>query len=114
MGAAVGGALGSWGGSELGPVIGEQIGKWFATDKTALANGADPVKEVIKQETRKTDVSNKFDLRFDVRASGDPEQDNALVTKIQQAMTTLIPSLMATATPLDTRMDGSLMGLGRD
>lgn len=114
VGAAVGGALGAWGGGELGNVIGEQIGKWFATDKTALANGADPVKEVIKQETRKTEVSNKFDLRFDVRASGDPEQDNALVEKIKAQLSSFLPSLLTSSLSLDTRIDASLAGLGRD
>jgi len=114
VGAAVGGALGSWGGGELGNILGEQIGKWFATDKTALASGADPVKEVIKQETKKTEVSNKFDIKFDVKASGDPEQDNALVTKIQQAMSSLLPSLLTSSLSLDTRTDASLAGLGSD
>lgn len=114
VGAAVGGALGAWGGGELGNVIGEQIGKWFATDKTALASGADPVKEVIKQETHKTETSNKFDIKFDVKASGDPEQDNALVTKIQQAMSSLLPSLLTSSLSLDTRTDASLSGLGSD
>lgn len=114
VGAAVGGALGAWGGGELGNVIGEQIGKWFATDKTALANGADPVKEVIKQETKKTEVSNKFDLRFDVRASGDPEQDNALVEKIKAQLSSFLPSLLTSSLSLDTRIDASLAGLGRD
>ena len=114
VGAAVGGALGAWGGGELGNVIGEQIGKWFSTDKTALANGADPVKEVIKQETRKTEVSNKFDLRFDVRASGDPEQDNALVEKIKAQLSSFLPSLLTSSLSLDTRIDASLAGLGRD
>jgi len=114
VGAAVGGALGSWGGGELGNVIGEQIGKWFATDKTALASGADPVKEVIKQETKKTEVSNKFDIKFDVKASGDPEQDNALVTKIQQALSGFLPSLLTSSLSLDTRTDASLSGLGSD
>lgn len=116
VGAAVGGALGAWGGSELGSLLGETIGSkltaWFGEDKTALP-GKSPAEQIV-QQTNKTETSNKFDIKFDVRASGDPEQDNALVTKIQQAMTSLIPSLMATATPLDTRMDGSLMGLGRD
>lgn len=105
--------LGSWGG-DLGNIIGEQIGKWFATDKTALANGADPVKEVIKQETKKTEVSNKFDIKFDVKASGDPEQDNALVTKIQQALSSFLPSLLTSSLSLDTRTDASLSGLGSD
>lgn len=114
VGAAVGGALGAWGGGELGNVIGEQIGKWFATDKTALANGADPVKEVIKQETRKTEISNKFDLRFDVRASGDPEQDNALVEKIKSQLASFLPSLLTSSLSLDTRTDASLAGLGSD
>lgn len=114
VGAAVGGALGAWGGGELGNIIGEQIGKWFATDKTALANGADPVKEVIKQETRKTEISNKFDLRFDVRASGDPEQDNALVEKIKAQLSSFLPSLLTSSLSLDTRTDASLAGLGSD
>lgn len=114
VGAAVGGALGAWGGGELGNVIGEQIGKWFATDKTALANGADPVKEVIKQETKKTEISNKFDLRFDVRASGDPEQDNALVEKIKAQLSSFLPSLLTSSLSLDTRTDASLAGLGSD
>lgn len=114
VGAAVGGALGAWGGGELGNVIGEQIGKWFATDKTALASGADPVKEVIKQETKKTEISNKFDLRFDVRASGDPEQDNALVEKIKAQLSSFLPSLLTSSLSLDTRIDASLAGLGRD
>lgn len=116
VGAAVGGALGAWGGGELGSMLGETIGSkltaWFSDDKTAIP-GKSPAEQIV-QQTNKTETSNKFDIKFDVRASGDPEQDNALVTKIQQAMTTLIPSLLATATPLDTRMDGSLMGLGRD
>lgn len=114
VGAAVGGALGAWGGGELGNIIGEQIGKWFATDKTALANGADPVKEVIKQETKKTEISNKFDLRFDVRASGDPEQDNALVEKIKAQLSSFLPSLLTSSLSLDTRTDASLAGLGSD
>lgn len=114
VGAAVGGALGAWGGGELGNVIGEQIGKWFATDKTALANGADPVKEVIKQETKKTEISNKFDLRFDVRASGDPEQDNALVEKIKAQLSSFLPSLLTSSLSLDTRTDASLAGVGSD
>lgn len=114
VGAAVGGALGAWGGGELGNIIGEQIGKWLATDKTALANGADPVKEVIKQETRKTEISNKFDLRFDVRASGDPEQDNALVEKIKAQLSSFLPSLLTSSLSLDTRTDASLAGLGSD
>lgn len=114
VGAAVGGALGAWGGGELGNVIGEQIGKWFATDKTALASGADPVKEVIKQETKKTEISNKFDLRFDVRASGDPEQDNALVEKIKAQLSSFLPSLLTSSLSLDTRTDASLSGLGSD
>lgn len=114
VGAAVGGALGAWGGGELGNIIGEQIGKWFATDKTALANGADPVKEVIKQETKKTEISNKFDLRFDVRASGDPEQDNALVEKIKAQLSSVLPSLLTSSLSLDTRTDASLAGLGSD
>jgi TP901 family phage tail tape measure protein len=114
VGAAVGGALGAWGGGELGNIIGEQIGKWFATDKTELANGADPVKEVIKQETRKTEISNKFDLRFDVRASGDPEQDNALVEKIKAQLSSFLPSLLTSSLSLDTRTDASLAGLGSD
>lgn len=114
VGAAVGGALGAWGGGELGNVIGEQIGKWFATDKTALASGADPVKEVIKQETKKTEISNKFDLRFDVRASGDPEQDNALVEKIKAQLSSFLPSLLTSSLSMDTRTDASLAGLGSD
>ncbi|RUR51970.1 phage tail tape measure protein [Aeromonas veronii] len=114
VGAAVGGALGAWGGGELGNIIGEQIGKWFATDKTALANGADPVKEVIKQETKKTEISNKFDLSFDVRASGDPEQDNALVEKIKAQLSSFLPSLLTSSLSLDTRTDASLAGLGSD
>lgn len=114
VGAAVGGALGAWGGGELGNVIGEQIGKWFATDKTALANGADPVKEVIKQETQKTEVSNKFDIKFDVKASGDPEQDNALVEKIKAQLSSFLPSLLTSSLSLDTRTDASLAGLGSD
>lgn len=114
VGAAVGGALGAWGGGELGNVIGEQIGKWFATDKTALANGVDPVKEVIKQETKKTEISNKFDLRFDVRASGDPEQDNALVEKIKAQLSSFLPSLLTSSLSLDTRTDASLAGVGSD
>lgn len=114
VGAAVGGALGAWGGGELGNVIGEQIGKWFSTDKTALANGADPVKEVIKQETKKTEISNKFDLRFDVRASGDPEQDNALVEKIKAQFSSCLPSLLTSSLSLDTRTDASLAGVGSD
>ncbi|WP_281441286.1 phage tail tape measure protein [Aeromonas veronii] len=114
VGAAVGGALGAWGGGELGNIIGEQIGKWFATDKTALATGADPVKEVIKQETKKTEISNKFNLRFDVRASGDPEQDNALVEKIKAQLSSFLPSLLTSSLSLDTRTDASLAGLGSD
>jgi len=114
VGAAVGGALGAWGGGELGNILGEQIGKWFATDKTALASGADPVKEVIKQETKKTEISNKFDLRFDVRASGDPEQDNALVEKIKAQLSSFLPSLLTSSLSMDTRTDASLAGLGSD
>lgn len=116
VGAAVGGALGAWGGGELGSLLGETIGSkltsWFSEDKTEIP-GKSPAEQIV-QQTTKTETSNRFDIKFDVKASGDPEQDNALVAKIQQAMTSLIPSLMATATPLDTRMDGSLMGLGRD
>lgn len=116
VGAAVGGALGAWGGGELGSLLGETIGSkltsWFSEDKTEIP-GKSPAEQIV-QQTTKTETSNRFDIKFDVKASGDPEQDNALVAKIQQAMTSLIPSLIATATPLDTRMDGSLMGLGRD
>ncbi|EOV0953158.1 phage tail tape measure protein [Edwardsiella piscicida] len=114
IGAAIGGVLGSWGGGELGNIIGDKVGQWFSKDKTALANGADPVKEVIKQETNKTDISNKFDLRFDIRASGDPEQDNALVEKIKAQLSTLLPSLMSSGLSLNTRSDASLAGLRSD
>lgn len=114
VGAAVGGALGAWGGGELGSVLGEQIGKWFSTDKTALPSGADPVKEVIKQETQKTEVSNKFDIKFDVKASGDPEQDNALVEKIKAQLSSFLPSMLTSSLSLNTRTDASLAGLGSD
>ncbi|EFZ5528674.1 phage tail tape measure protein [Shigella sonnei] len=114
VGAAVGGALGAWGGGELGNVIGEKLGQWFSKDKTALASGADPVKEVIKQETKKTDVSQKIDMKFDVRASGDPEQDNALVEKIKAQLSSFLPSLLTSSLAMDTRSDASLAGLGSD
>lgn len=114
VGAAVGGALGAWGGGELGNVIGEKLGQWFSKDKTALANGADPVKEVIKQETKKTDISQKIDMKFDVRASGDPEQDNALVEKIKAQLSSFLPSLLTSSLAMDTRSDASLAGLGSD
>ncbi|MGL5629865.1 MAG: hypothetical protein ACRDDO_12105, partial [Plesiomonas shigelloides] len=114
VGAAVGGALGAWGGGELGNVIGEKLGQWFSKDKTALASGADPVKEVIKQETKKTDISQKIDMKFDVRASGDPEQDNALVEKIKAQLSSFLPSLLTSSLAMDTRSDASLAGLGSD
>ena len=88
----------------------------LATDKTAAIDGGKPVAEAVIKEANKSEVKseNHFTLKFDVKASGDPEQDNALAKKIQDGLSQLLPSLMASTVAMDSRQDASLTGLGSD
>ncbi|KAB7701907.1 phage tail tape measure protein, partial [Plesiomonas shigelloides] len=134
VGTAVGGALGGLGGSllggDLGSAIGEQlansdiltaianrIGSWFSGEsqnKTDSAFKGDPSEKIRQAPSRDVSVDNKFEIKFDIKASGDPEQDNALAQKIQAQLSNLIPSLLSNSLSLDTRLDASLAGLGSD
>ena len=134
VGTAVGGALGGLGGSllggDLGSAIGEQlansdiltaianrIGSWFGGDnqnKTDAMFKGDPSEKIRQAPSRDVSVDNKFEIKFDIKASGDPEQDNALAQKIQAQLSNLIPSLLSNSLSLDTRLDASLAGLGSD
>lgn len=69
---------------------------------------------MIKQETKKTEVSNKVDIKFMCGPAGIPEQDNALVEKIKAQLSSFLPSLLTSSLGLDTRTDASLAGLGSD
>ncbi|HGE8241981.1 phage tail tape measure protein [Aeromonas veronii] len=120
VGAAVGGALGGWAGSELGEVIGTKVGgyfkelkDWWAEDKIKAPAGDALTKQIVQNSTKKeTNVKN--DIRIEVKASGDPEQDNALAKKIEAKLQALLGGSMMTGFSLNTRVDGSLMGLGSD
>ncbi|WP_323066005.1 phage tail tape measure protein [Aeromonas jandaei] len=120
VGAAVGGALGGWAGSELGEVIGTKVGgyfkelkDWWAEDKIKAPAGDALTKQIVQNSTKKeTNVKN--DIRIEVKASGDPEQDNALAKKIEAKLQALLGGSMMTGFSLNARVDGSLMGLGSD
>lgn len=120
VGAAVGGALGGWAGSELGEVIGTKVGgyfkelkDWWAEDKIKAPAGDALTNQIVQNSTKKeTHVKN--DIRIEVKASGDPEQDNALAKKIEAKLQALLGGSMVTGFSMNSRLDGSLMGLGSD
>lgn len=114
IGAGIGGLLGSMAGGELGGLLGESIGGWLKKDKTAAIDGGKPITETVINESKKeVKTENHFTLKFDVKASGDPAQDNALAEKIahfvNQQLTTMHSSMA-----MDSRQDASLTGLASD
>ncbi|MGL5146592.1 MAG: phage tail tape measure protein [Plesiomonas shigelloides] len=141
VGGALGGIGGSLLGGDLGSNIGEKladsvveayqkvaesdiltslskrIASWFggeSQNKTDAAFKGDPTNTIVSKNQREARVDNKFEIKFDIKASGDPEQDNALAQKIQAQLSNLIPSLFSNSLSLDTRLDASLAGLGSD
>ncbi|MGL5409398.1 MAG: hypothetical protein ACRDAP_11935, partial [Shewanella sp.] len=82
--------------------------------KTDSMFKGDPSEKIRQAPSRDVSVDNKFEIKFDIKASGDPEQDNALAQKIQAQLSNLIPSLLSNSLSLDTRLDASLAGLGSD
>ncbi|MBU3825191.1 MAG: phage tail tape measure protein [Candidatus Oceanisphaera merdipullorum] len=115
IGAAAGGLLGSMAGGELGGLLGESIGGWLKKDKTAAIDGGKPITETVINESKKeVKTENHFTLKFDVKASGDPAQDNALAEKVKEMLAQALPSLVSSSMAMDSRQDASLTGLASD
>lgn len=119
IGTAIGGALGGLAGGELGSWIGENVVPWFSkkTPDRLPAIDAAVKKEAEKQartEGVPVKVENHYQVAFDVKASGDPEQDNALARKIEDILRRLQQDAAATgitmASGLDARLNASLSG----
>ena len=114
IGAGIGGLLGSMAGGELGGLLGESIGGWLKKDKTAAIDGGKPITETVINESKKeVKTENHFTLKFDVKASGDPAQDNALAEKIEHLVAQRLTS-MYSSMAMDSRQDASLTGLASD
>lgn len=131
IGTAIGGALGGMAGGGLGSWLGEKAAAWFGGGASSLAKHPQPdrlpaIDAAVKKETEKevksagsqVKVENNYQVSFDVKASGDPEQDNALTRKIEDILRRLqqdaAASGIALASGLDARLNASLSGQGSD
>ncbi|WP_038154888.1 phage tail tape measure protein [Trabulsiella guamensis] len=131
IGTAVGGVIGGIAGSELGQKVGEVVGpyikdgwesvkSWFSSNDVTPAIDA-AAAEKAKNEAVAAGPSFQFSIenspRFDVKASGDPAQDNALAQKIKEILelnqTKLVYDIHASL-GIDSRMNASLSGQRSD
>lgn len=148
IGGALGGIAGSSLGASIGETVGPWVGKafsevksWFGSDSSKPASAADvvPVKPKDLVKTAPKDITpvidaavkaqqpppvpnvtikNEVSAKFDVHASGDPVQDNALAQKIKAIMQDVLNKANASALAgigsVDTRLNASLNGQRSD
>lgn len=148
LGGIAGSSLGASIGESVGPWVGKAFGEvkgWFGGDSgkpapaAATAEKVAPVKPKDLVKTAPNDITpvidaavkaqqpppvpnvaihNKIEARFDVKASGDPAQDNALAEKIKAMLQDVLnkanAAALASVGGVDARLNASLNGQRSD
>ena len=148
LGGIAGSSLGASIGESVGPWVGKAFGEvkgWFGGDSgkpapaAATAEKVAPVKPKDLVKTAPKDITpvidaavkaqqpppvpnvaihNKIEARFDVKASGDPAQDNALAEKIKAMLQDVLnkanAAALASVGGVDARLNASLNGQRSD